>query len=92
MGVLKLSLQPGSVPDLDVTTALHRRPRVIRPDTVTISVSGGLVNRIEVSGGLVLASGRVSSKVRDSTAWYFSRFGSARSLGNTPEWLRALDT
>jgi hypothetical protein len=81
--VIRVDLE--DVPDLDITT-YHRKPRIFRPDHVSITLADGTVSRVSLSGYLVLKSGGTSDAVRDSKRWYGSE------LGSLPKWLQAIVT
>ena len=82
-GTIQLDVE--DVPDIDVTQSWHRKPRVFRPDHVTIVFSNGQISSVNVSGGLVLKSGRPSTEVRDNVRWY-----SPAELTRMPEWVKRL--
>jgi hypothetical protein len=80
-----IRVELADVPDLDITT-YHRKPRIFRPDQVSVTLADGEVSRVSLSGYLVLKSGGTSSAVRDSKRWYGSE------LGSLPAWLRTIVT
>ena len=81
--VIRVDLE--DVPDLDITT-YHRKPRIFRPDHVSITLADGTVSRVSLSGYLVLKSGNTSDAVRDSKRWYGSE------LASLPKWLQTVVT
>ncbi len=84
---ITVKIEPGSVPDIDVTT-YHRKPRIFRPDNVTLTVTDGEVSRVNVTGGLVLKSGGASTEVRENQRWYSSDL--TRHANRLPAWVRTL--
>lgn len=82
---IRLGVQ--NVPDVDVTRPYHRKPRIFRPDSVTIRLVDGTVERVTVSGGLVLKSGAASTEVHEKEEWGFY---SSPKLSEAPEWLALL--
>lgn len=87
--VRTLWLKVTGAPDIDVTRAYHRKPRIFRPDSVTIRVVDGNVQRVTVSGGLVLKSGGASTEVHEKEEWSSSAYSSPK-LSEAPEWLALL--
>lgn len=84
--VRTIQLEVQNVPDVDVTRSYHRKPRIFRPDSVTIQLVDGTVERVTVSGGLVLKSGAASTEVHEKEEW-----GSySLKLSEAPEWLALL--
>lgn len=79
--VIRVDLK--DVPDVDITT-YHRKPRIFRPDHVSITILDGTVDRVSLSGYLVLKSGWTSAAVRDSKRWYSSE------LASLPKWLQTV--
>lgn len=87
-----ITLDVTGVPDIDVTT-YHRKPRIFRPDQVTIKLTNGNVSDVNVSGGLVLKSGGTSDQVRENQHWWGKEWtGPGRSGFEVPAWLRSLVT
>jgi hypothetical protein len=86
---ITIQVDPGSVPDVDVTRSYHRKPRIFRPDIVTINVSDGEIQTVTAAGGLVLKSGAASTEVRESEKWYSGTWSSPK-IGSAPEWLATL--
>jgi hypothetical protein len=84
-----ITLEVQGVPDVDVTRHYHRKPRIFRPDSVTIQLVDGEVNRVKASGGLVLKSGAASTEVEEKEEWTTGLYGSA-NLADAPEWLALL--
>lgn len=82
-----IEVVPGSVPDIDITRSYHRKPRIFRPDSVTLTLVGGVLSNVNISGGLVLKSGAASTEVRDNERWYTDR-----ELAAAPDWVRELMT
>jgi hypothetical protein len=80
-----LTIEPGSVPDHDVTRSWHKKPRIIRPDHLTVVTTNGDLDSVALSGGLVLKSGAASTEVRESDKWY-GAYGDHK-LSDLPEWL-----
>lgn len=76
-------------PDIDVTRHWQRRPQIFRPESVTIRLVDGNVERVTVSGGPVLKSGGVSTEVRKKEEWTSSPYSSPK-LSEAPEWLALL--
>jgi hypothetical protein len=66
---IAIEIEPGSIPDYDVTRSWHRKPRVIRPDSLTVITHDGELTRVTLSGGLVLKSGGASSESRHGNDW-----------------------
>lgn len=84
---IQIKIVPGSVPDWDVTSYYHKKPRVFRPDQVTVKLNDDRVSSVTVSGGLVLKSGGASEQVRESVRYY--RW-SEKDRTEAPAWLVAL--
>ncbi len=84
-----ITLEVTGVPDVDVTRSYHRKPRIFRPDSVTITVSDGEIQTVVASGGLVLKSGAASTEVRESEKWYSGTWTSPK-IKDAPEWLATL--
>lgn len=82
--VRTIELGVEGVPDIDVTT-YHRKPRIFRPDRMTITVTDGEVSRVNVSGGLVLKSGKASTEVRENQRWW-----TTREIQGAPDWVQTL--
>ena len=87
--VRTITLEVENAPDIDVTRNYHRKPRIFRPDSVTVRVVDGTVNHVDVSGGLVLKSGSASTEVREHQEWTKTRWG-VHKLADAPEWLALL--
>lgn len=85
--VRTIMLEVQNVPDVDVTRSYHRKPRIFRPDSVTIKLVDGTVERVTVSGGLVLKSGAASTEVHEKEEWGFYL---SPKLSEAPEWLALL--
>jgi len=85
---IQIEVEPGSVPDIDVTGPWHRKPRIFRPDLVTLTVTDGEVSRVNVSGGLVLKSGAASTEVHEKQCWYSSDL--TQRADQLPVWVRTL--
>lgn len=83
-----ITVEVTDVPDIDITS-YHQKPRIFRPDTVTITISDGKVSRVNVSGGLVLKSGGTSESVRENQRWYGSELDGMRTA---PGWIRTVMT
>lgn len=83
---ITIEVAPGSVPDIDVTMSYHRKPRIFRPDAVTVVLTDGEVSSVNVTGGLVLKSGGASTEVRENKKWYSGEWSSAK-LSTVPDWL-----
>jgi hypothetical protein len=83
-----INLEVSGVPDLDVTENWHRKPRVIRPDYLVITLVDGDVRSAETTGGLVLKSGAASDGVGDKREWTSNAYG--YRLDDAPEWVRTL--
>lgn len=77
-----VTIEPGSVPDHDVTRSWHKKPRVIRPEVLTVRTLNGDLESVGLSGGLVLKSGAASTEVKDGDKWYV-RY----ELTDLPGWL-----
>lgn len=80
-----VTIEPGSVPDHDVTRSWHKKPRVIRPDHLTVVTTNGDLDEVRLSGGLVLKSGAASTEVREVDKWY-GMYGDHK-VTDLPEWL-----
>lgn len=80
-----VTIEPGSVPDHDVTRSWHKKPRVIRPDHLTVVTSNGDLDAVTLTGGLILKSGAASTEVRESDKWY-GMYGDHK-LTDLPGWL-----
>lgn len=80
-----VTIEPGSVPDHDVTRSWHKKPRVIRPDSLTVVLNNGDLDSVALSGGLVLKSGAASTEVKEADKWY-GRFGDHK-VTDLPGWL-----
>jgi hypothetical protein len=87
--VRTISLEVTGVPDIDVTRQWHHKPRIFRPDSVTIWLVDGTVDQVAVSGGLVLKSGAASTDVREREEWTQKGWGCLK-LADVPEWLALL--
>jgi hypothetical protein len=87
--VRTIMLEVQNVPDVDVTRYYHRKPRIFRPDSVTIKLVDGTVERVTVSGGLVLKSGAASTEVSEKEQWFPGSSWSPK-LSEAPEWLALL--
>lgn len=80
-----VTIEPGSVPDHDVTRPWHKKPRAIRPDHLAVVTTNGELEEIRLSGGLVLKSGAASTEVREAERWY-GTYGDHK-LTDLPGWL-----
>lgn len=80
-----VTIEPGSVPDHDVTRSWHKKPRIIRPDYLTVITVNGELEDVKLTGGLVLKSGAASTEVREVDRWY-GAYGDHK-LADLPEWL-----
>jgi SH3-like domain-containing protein len=80
-----ISIDVSGVPDIDVTRSYHKKPRVFRPDRVSLTLTNGALGGITISGYLVLKSGGTSDAVRESQRWY-----SVRDPNTMPGWLQLL--
>jgi hypothetical protein len=85
-----IAIEPGSVPDLDVTRSWHRKPRVIRPDRAVLTIVDGEQTILKVSGGLVLKSGAASTEVSDTWEWRRRGYREPDKIDSAPEWARWL--
>jgi len=85
---IQIEIEPGSVPDIDITRSYHHRPRIFRPDIITLTVTDGEVSRVNVSGGLVLKSGAASTEVHEKQCWYSSDL--TQHANQLPVWVRRL--
>lgn len=75
------------VPDIDVTRSYHFKPRVMRPNRITLTMINGSFARVNISGGLVLKSGAASESITVDQTWY--RGDVHRHPNNMPEWAKA---
>jgi hypothetical protein len=80
-----VTIEPGSVPDHDVTRSWHKKPRIIRPDSLTVVTTNGDLDSVALSGGLVLKSGAASTEVKEADRWY-GWYGDHK-LSALPGWL-----
>lgn len=87
---IQITVESGSVPDVDVTRRHHRKPRIFRPDSVTIRVVDGEIGLVRASGGLVLKSGGTSTEIQEKEEWNAGIWSSERKLADAPEWLALL--
>lgn len=85
---IQIEIDPGSVPDIDITRSYHSRPRIFRPDLVTLTVTNGEVSQVNVSGGLVLKSGAASTGVRENQRWHSLNL--TLYADRIPAWVRTL--
>jgi hypothetical protein len=76
--------------DIDVTRSHHCRPRIFRPDMVTLSLMDGDLSSVKVHGGLVLKSGVASTEVRESETFYPLSSWRSPKLDKAPEWVQLL--
>jgi hypothetical protein len=83
-------IEPGSVPDVDVTQSWHRKPRLIRPDHAVLTIVAGEQTILKVSGGLVLKSGRASTEVRDTQEYRRQSYHTRDRIDEAPSWAHAL--
>lgn len=87
---IQIQIEPGSVPDLDITRSYHRKPRLIRPALATLRVVDGQQAVIKVVGGLVLKSGAASADVTDNWEYRAASYHDRESIAKAPAWVRAL--
>jgi hypothetical protein len=91
--VIELELEaPSAAWDLFDTTATWRKvPRIFRPDRARLVIDQGEVRSINVTGYLVLKSGRTSDshQSRDSMTWAASTVHKGK-LADAPEWVREI--
>lgn len=80
-----VTIKPGSVPDHDVTRSWHRKPRIIRPDSLKVVLADGNLDEVTLFGGLVLKSGAASTEAGDKDRWY-GAYGDHK-LADLPGWL-----
>jgi hypothetical protein len=87
-----IRLEVSEVPDIDVTASYHRKPRVFRPENVLIKIVDGDLDKVQVSGGLVLKSGNVSDAVGEHREWHAGTGGysSGGHLSKAPEWVQLI--
>lgn len=89
---IHIEIEPGSVPDLDVSQAWHKRVRQIRPDLAILTIADSIPSFIEVSGKLVLVNGSISpgdNATRDSRKWWGDNSWREK-IGEAPEWVQRL--
>lgn len=86
-----ITLEVSGVPDVDTTKSWQTKPRVFRPDHVTIRLVDGEVQEVKASGPFVLKSGGTSDKMREVQSWTRTP-GSVRGnkLEQGPEWVQTL--
>lgn len=82
---IAIEVVPGSVPDIDVTMTWHKKPRLFRPDRVSLIWVDHKLSQVNISGGLVLKSGGASETVRENQRLYRSD-----DLTKLPGWLAEL--
>lgn len=87
---IKILIEPGSVPDIDVTQSWHRKPRFIRPDQAILTTVAGEQTILKVHGGLVLKSGAASTEVRDTMEWRRQSYAERDRIDSAPSWAHAL--
>jgi hypothetical protein len=87
---IQINIEPGSVPDLDVTETWHRKARLIRPNYASLKVVDGQPRLITVIGGLVLKSGGASTDVTDKAEWRAESYHDRNQINRAPEWVRLL--
>lgn len=88
--VRTIDLEVSGVPDIDVTKTWHRKPRLFRPEKVTIRVIDGETRNILIKGGLVLKSGAASTEVGESQDYRSQHYDKARRIEAAPEWVQRL--
>src|SRR6188508_3668830 len=88
--VRTIDLQVDGVPDIDVTQTWHAKPRLFRPEKVTIRVIDGETRNILIKGGLVLKSGKASTQVTESRDYRSQHYDKDRRVEAAPEWVRRL--
>jgi hypothetical protein len=77
------------VPDLDISEGHHRRPRIIRPDQISLEIRDDEPDRVELSGPIVLRSGQLSIETRGNYVWTYSGFR-LNNISTAPEWIHKL--
>lgn len=85
-----ITLEVANAPDIDVTRSYHRKPRIFRPERVTVNLVDGEMSSIEVSGGLVLKSGATSTEVGESQTFYPVGGWSSPQIDKAPQWLQTV--
>jgi hypothetical protein len=86
-----IMLGVSGVPDIDVTRHYHRRPRIFRPQFVTLRWVDGELASAKVDGGLVLKSGGASESAGESETFYPETSSWATpKMDKAPEWLHLL--
>ena len=83
-----ITLEVANAPDIDVTRSYHRKPRIFRPERVTVNLVDGEMRSVKVSGGLVLKSGAASTEVGESEAFYPVGSWSSPKIDKAPQWLQ----
>lgn len=84
-------LEVAGAPDVDVTRAYHRKPRILRPQKAIIQIVDGKTLDLKVTGGLVLKSGAASTDVKENYAWHREgSWGTGESIDKAPDWVRLL--
>lgn len=79
------------VPDIDISETFHRAPRIIRPDQAILVIRDDVPRRIEVTGPIVLKSGKVSAETKGRRTWYGSSSLVTRDrVDASPEWVQEL--
>lgn len=86
---IRIAIESGSVPDIDITRSWHRRPRLIRPILATLQVVNGEQKALTVTGGLVLKSGAASTEVQDVQE-YRRTSVIHENIAQAPAWVRVL--
>lgn len=79
---ITISIEPGSVPDLEVTREWQKKAVVIRPDEAAVHLENGELRWIEVWGGKLKQNGR-PGEAQAHRRWY-----TYEVAGNAPEWVR----
>ena len=87
---IQVDVEPGSVPDLDVTQTWHRKARMIRPKQAILKLVNGRATIITVIGGLVLKSGAASTQVTESAEYRRQSYHDRDQIDRAPEWVQLL--
>lgn len=93
--VIRIRIEPGSVPDLDVAPHWIKTARMIRPDSAVLELRDGRQKEIQVSGKLVLKNGRTSpgsNATRYDQRWSAPEVYIGEKIADAPDWVRDLWT
>lgn len=87
-----ITVEVSGTEDMDATERWHAKPRIFRPDHVTIRTVDGELCEVKASGPLVLKSGGVSvNSLRENQTWHpDGAWDTGHKLSEAPEWVQRL--